>query len=561
MIAKDEANVVFQKRLDVLIRSAQPMIAVLTDEEERAVLSVMDVISRQWQEKKRRGGGNGGGRRHVYLWSSTKGVHIHPLDDFTPKPEKNAAFPTAQTDEWSEPTDSGVVLPTLDGLLDFLCSYEPTSYHPVVWVLLDAHEQVARQARKLRDLAARLASELPDTVIFLSPDTGDGGFPIPAGMTDDVSLMRFPLPTFEELKLVVEGFIAGLPEGSEVNLDEAGRVELADALRGLTVRCAMGVLAGAFITHRRLDSGAFTSILDAKRQIIGQTPGLTYYPPVPVEVGGLDVLKRFVREVHAAMTPEAHEYGLEPPRGVFLVGPPGTGKSLTAKLIAGGNIPLVRNSIGEMMASHLGQSEAHLRRALRVVEAIGRCVCWFDEMHLVFGGSGESDGQTSQRMQGELQTWLEERMESGRGADAFVVMTGNEPLDNPAMEQRLDEVFWVGLPGPVARREILNIHLRKAGREPDDYMLERVLKATAGFSGRELAILVQRSLRVAFLDDGRELRADDLAAAAEATKPTSVRRSGEYHALLTWARGSAVNASLPDDEPKARMAKKRKLDG
>ena len=560
MVTREEANVVFQKRLDVLIRSAQPMIAVLTDEEERAVLSVMDVIGRQWQEKKQREGGNGSGRRHMYLWSATKGVHIHPLDDYTPKPGKNSVFPKAKSDDWSESTVNEVFLPSLDDLLGFLCSYEPTSQHPVVWVLLDTHEQVSRNARKLRDLAARLASELPDTVVFLSPDTGDGGFPIPAGMTDDVTLLRFPLPTFGELKLMVEGFIDGLPDGSEVDLDENGRVELADALRGLTVRCAMSVLADAFITHRCLDSSAFTSVLDAKRQIIGQTPGLTYYPPVPVEVGGLDVLKRFVNEVHAAMTPEAREYGLEPPRGVFLVGPSGTGKSLTAKLIAGGIMPLVRISIGGMMASHLGKSEAHLRQALRVVEAIGRCTAWFDEAHLMIsGGGGESDGQTTQRLMAELQTWLEERMESGQGADAFVVMTGNESLDSPAVEQRMDAVFYVGLPGPTARREILDIHLRKAGRNPTEYDLGKTVAATVGFSGRELAILIQRSLRVAFLDK-RELTAGDLAVSAKATKPTSVRRSSEYHVLLKWARESAVNASLPDPEPTAQVAKKRKLD-
>lgn len=225
-------------------------------------------------------------------------------------------------------------------------------------------------------------------------------------------------------------------------------------------------------------------------------------------------------------------------------------------------MPLVRISIGGMMASHLGQSEAHLRRALRVVEAIGRCVCWFDEAHLMIsGGSGESDGQTTQRLMAELQTWLEERMDTGRGADAFVVMTGNEPLDNPAVEQRMDEVFWVGLPGPVARKEIINIHLRKAGRDPKDFVLNKAITVTAGFSGRELAILVQRSLRVAFLDKGRCLCTRDLVAAAKATKPTSVRRSSEYLALLKWAKESAVNASLLDDEPKARAAKRRKLDG
>ena len=101
----------------------------------------------------------------------------------------------------------------------------------------------------------------------------------------------------------------------------------------------------------------------------------------------------------------------------------------------------------------------------------------------------------------------------------------------------------------------------KKGAQKTKLAIAQVIKATAGFSGRELAILVQRSLRVAFLNDGQELRADDLVVSAKATKPTSVRRSSEYHALLKWARESAVNASLPDPEPKAKVAKKRRLDG
>ena len=305
------------------------------------------------------------------------------------------------------------------------------------------------------------------------------------------------------------------------------------------------------------DSAAIEKLCGAKQRIIGQTPGLTYYPPRPVEVGGLDVLKQFVAEAHAAMSPDAKEFGLEPPRGVFLVGPSGTGKSLTAKLIAGGKMPLVRVSIGGMMGSLLGQSEQHLRQALRTIEAIGRCVAWFDEAHLVIsGGGGESDGQTTQRMMGELQTWLEERMESGVGADAFVVMTGNQPLDNPAVEQRMDAVFWVGLPGPSARAEILGIHLRKAKR---DLPLSDVVVVTEGFSGRELAILVQQALRRAFLGN-RELTSDDLVAAARGAKPTSVRRSVEYQTLLNWAKASAVNASLPDLEGSDSVAAPRKLD-
>src|SRR5204862_5848746 len=110
--------------------------------------------------------------------------------------------------------------------------------------------------------------------------------------------------------------------------------------------------------------------------------------------------------------------GLDPPKGVLLLGVQGCGKSLAAKAIAGGlGVPLVRLDFGALYNKFHGETEKNLRDALASAEQLAPCVLWMDEIEKGLASGGE-DGGVSRRVLGYLLTWMAERK-----APVFIVAT------------------------------------------------------------------------------------------------------------------------------------------
>jgi SpoVK/Ycf46/Vps4 family AAA+-type ATPase len=135
-------------------------------------------------------------------------------------------------------------------------------------------------------------------------------------------------------------------------------------------------------------------------------------------------LKEYAQIKKSAFSAEARAAGVDAPKGVLLVGVPGTGKSLSAKAIAGGTMPLLRMDVGSLMGGLVGESEQNIRKALKVAEAVAPCVIWMDEIEKAIGGvesSAQSDGGTLARVFGTLLTWMQETT-----APVYVVATAND---------------------------------------------------------------------------------------------------------------------------------------
>jgi SpoVK/Ycf46/Vps4 family AAA+-type ATPase len=138
------------------------------------------------------------------------------------------------------------------------------------------------------------------------------------------------------------------------------------------------------------------------------------------------------------------EAGVDSPKGLLMVGTPGTGKSLSAKAIAGGQMPLLRMDVGALMGGLVGQSEGNMRQALKVAEAVAPCVLWIDEIEKALGGmgGGETDGGTTTRVFGTLLTWMQETK-----SPVYVVATANDVRSlRPELLRRFDDVMFVDLP-------------------------------------------------------------------------------------------------------------------
>jgi SpoVK/Ycf46/Vps4 family AAA+-type ATPase len=267
------------------------------------------------------------------------------------------------------------------------------------------------------------------------------------------------------------------------------------------------------------------------------------------DVGGLDALKAWLLRRRSAFTPEAAAFGLPTPRGILLMGIPGTGKSLTAKATASVlGKPLLRLDAGRLFAGIVGESEANLRRAIAMAEAVAPCVLMIDELDKGMSGSrssGSTDGGTTARVFGSFLSWLQEKE-----SPVFVVATANDISQLPPellRKGRLDEIFFLDLPGESERADIWRIHIARRKRDPELFDLTALVRQTDGFTGSEIEQAFVDALYAAY-DAGREVRQDDVAEALRRSVPLSVTMAEDIRALRQWASKRARSAAADPAE-------------
>lgn len=405
-------------------------------------------------------------------------------------------------------------------------------------VLKDFHEcwANAQIKRKLRTLAQRLKFT-KKAILVTAPENK-----VPLELKDEAVTLDFPAPDTDELQGVL-GRLTQTP-GVKVNLTELGREKLVQAALGLTAAQAQRVFAKAIVRDGSLDDQDIGLVTDEKKQVIRESQALEFYAvtETPDDVGGLGVLKEWLRLRERAFTQEARTYGLPAPKGIALIGIPGTGKSLTAKMIGGlWRLPLVRLDVGALFGSLVGESEERTRKALRLAETVAPCVLWIDEMEKALS-HGQGDSGTGVRVFGTILTWMQEKT-----APCFVVGTANNISALPPevlRRGRFDEVFFLDLPTERERREIFAVHLRKRNRLEQDFDLDRLARDSQGYVGAEIEQAIIDAMYIGF-NEQREFTSDDVAGAIEKQVPLSVSQRETIESLRNWLReGRAQSASF-----------------
>ncbi len=238
-----------------------------------------------------------------------------------------------------------------------------------------------------------------------------------------------------------------------------------------------------------------------KKRQLKKTDLLTYLDVLPsfAEIGGNERFKEWALETRAAWSEEGQKYGLKAPKGVLLVGIWGCGKSLGSKAMANAwGLPVVSLEMGKLRSANVGQSEANVYKAIRIIEAAAPCVVWVDEAEKSLSGgqsSAASDAGTTSRTIGILSTWLQETT-----AQVCLALTANSLKTLPVeFVNRMDERFFFDLPNDDERIEILRIHLAKAGQNPDDYQLSELAEKARGMVGREVEQAIQAAMRKSFV--------------------------------------------------------------
>lgn len=410
--------------------------------------------------------------------------------------------------------------------------------------------------RQLRNLARKLPSVAKDraqAIIVLSP-SGD----VPPELSNHATVIEWPMPDREEIAAILDASIRSLPDEIRESAAPNGTRDAAiDAAVGLSGEEASSCFARSIVQLRKIDP---KTIAKEKRRVIARERVLEWFDPLPGgldAVGGLENLKKWLVARSQAYSPKAREYGLPAPKGVLLAGIPGCGKSLTAKAIATAwGVPLLKVDLGALRSKFVGDSEANLRKAFKVIEAIGRCVVWFDEIEKALQGatSGSADGGVSSDALGAVLSWMQERQ-----GEAFVIATANDVEGLPPellRKGRFDEVWWVDLPTPTEREEILKAALRSHGRTNATVDARAVAGHCQGFTGSEIAALVPDALFTAFADNAREIKNADLISAAKTVVPLSKTASEKIAKLRQWAQGRARPASSTVEEQVAQIGER-----
>ncbi len=492
------------RRLQLLLRARHPLIWITTSDEPCTLALVREAVFDAGLS--------------AWHWSATLGVSDALV----------ASTPAIENTE--HPAAACIAMRLASG----------TRPHAAILAEPSGFLEDARTLRSLRDLVESLAAYGGSVIVV------EHSAPPPPALADLATRFEPSLPSEAALEEIVRASLRDMNDRRSIKVDIPKRSyrSLVRNLRGLSARHAALVIRDAVADDDAFTAEDLPRVVARKRELVGSGGVLEFVEAVRSldEVGGLERLKAWLGERERAFDDDAASFGISPPRGVLMLGVQGAGKSLSAKAIAAGwQRPLLRLDPSSLYDKYIGESEATLRKALRQAEMMAPIVLWIDEIEKGFASAASSsnDGGLSRRMFGTLLTWMQEHK-----APVFLVATANdiEALPPELLRKgRFDEIFFVDLPGERAREAIWRVHLARRRREPLEFDLPVLVRASDGRSGAEIEQALVSALTSAFAA-GRELSTEALVAAVEQSPPLSVVMAEKIAKLRSWAKDRCVPA-------------------
>jgi ATP-dependent 26S proteasome regulatory subunit len=536
------------ERLKVLINSSTPIVAMETVEEVRATALVRSACSEL--------------NMAVFEWTIADGL-VRSGSNAPVGPTDTPAVPTGSGHTQLSPEAARLAREVLSGMAGETPSaqaiYDTRDPAKVlahlesmtieaVFVLKDFHRHLDDPVvvRRLRDVGQKF-SENRRTLILTGPS-----FSLPSELSSLVEFLDLPLPDAPRLRQIIQETFQRLAKTHtlQLKLKADGVDAMAANLRGLAEEEAERAVSQAVMARYALCAETITDVLEAKKELLKRTGMLEFVEATDTmaNIGGLENLKNWLALRRGAWDEKAREFGLEPPRGVIILGVQGCGKSLCARAVAGEwKLPLVKFDTSAIFDKYVGETEKRVRKVFRVAEGLAPCVLWIDELEKVFAGSGPDsasvDAGVSSRMLGSFLGWMQDRK-----APVFVAATCNNVNALPPeliRKGRFDELFFVDLPNQTERKQIFSIQLAKRKRNPQEFDLDRVAAAAKGYSGAEIDAAVQTAMYASY-SSKQPMSAQTLCDALSQTVPLSATRAEDIDALRSWARERAVPASLAE---------------
>jgi AAA+ superfamily predicted ATPase len=527
-------------RLKVLIDSSTPIVVIETVEEMRAVrmvrvaCSALNLAAFEWSIATglARCGSDTQHASFDHALSSNYAATGHDATDIGAKAIYNSREPAQ-------------MLSNLAGI-----SIE------AAFILKDFHRHIDDPVvvRRLREVGQEFSANRR-TVIITAPSIS-----VPPELGALVEYLELPLPDKERLRQIVNEMIVRVGKAHTLKrtLDAPGFDALVNNLRGLTEEEAERTISQALVSRYGITPEIVSDVLAAKRDLLKRSEMLDFVQASDAlsAVGGLENLKHWLAQRRNTWGDDARNFGLEPPRGVIILGVQGCGKSLCARAVAGEwKLPLVKFDTAAIYDKYIGETEKRIKKVFQVAEGLAPCVLWIDELEKVFAGSGadsaSADAGVSSRLLASFLSWMQERK-----APVFVAATCNNVSVLPPeliRKGRFDELFFVDLPNQSERKQIFSIQLSRRKRNPANFDLERIAAAAEGYSGAEIDAAIQSAMYAAYAA-GTDLTNLTILNALRSTVPLSSTRAEEIQALREWARQRAVPASPADAAASASRA-------
>ncbi len=337
------------------------------------------------------------------------------------------------------------------------------------------------------------------------------------------------------------------------------RVEVTPAAEPGSLSWSAMAMAAAFLallafTVYRTTAGRIPSISGRARVAEHGEHVITFQ-----DVAGVDEAKDEVKEiVDFLREPDRFsEIGGRIPKGVLLVGPPGTGKTLLARSIAGeAGVPFLFASGSDFVEMYAGVGASRVRRLFRDARRHPSCIVFIDELDAVGRSRGGSSLSHEEREQTLNQLLVEmDGFESHRGI-VVIAATNRPDILDPALLRpgRFDRQVTVGNPDLRGREAILRVHARKISVDPAAD-LRSIARGTPGFSGADLANLVNEAALLTAREGRRTVTNDDLQEARDKVLMGVERRSialsdmDRMNCAYHEAGHAVVAALLPGADP------------
>jgi ATPase family associated with various cellular activities (AAA) len=372
----------------------------------------------------------------------------------------------------------------------------------------------------------------------------------------EIPLWTQELPDIQEIidNLINSKF---LPE----TYTEQDYLQIANASIGLYISDIIKSLIDINSKHNLDNSADIAKLLLARKiQLLNRLYDIEFLPPPAIELGGLELMQQSFKKFKRLLSPRAKQYNLRVPKGIMLVGPPGTGKSHSAKACSQNmGIPLIMVDWGNFR-SFGNQAEVKLKRLLRLADRLNQVILYFDDFDKGFAG----DDDLAKRLAGQLLTWMQERT-----SDVLVIASVNRMEWLPpelTRAGRFDYLFKVDLPNNGERHTIFKINAARFdkrfrnGQDPwDDEQWRRILKATNRCVGAEIQTIVERAAATIFFNaitsdtysseelPVLELTVEALLEERRQINPLAIREADRVESMRNKADQQALPSS-PSDE-------------
>lgn len=488
----------FTDELAVAIRARYPLIWLSSWEERRVERIIKDICIVQ-------------GKRFV-IWTSTKGF----VDPEGKVIQQGAADLTEALNQVVEEARSKAT----------------------IWLFKDLHRWIDQASdkvvyRMLRD-AVEVVKSSPSTVIVLSPVLA-----YPKELEKSILVLDVPYPDRVDLKAVMDRFTSSAKVKETIQMPTPEEEDqILRSAAGLTEDEMENIIAKSLVMFKRIDTKL---VVSEKEQTIRKSGVIEFYQSLEGldTVGGLDNLKAWITRRGLTFSQKARDFGLRPPRGIFLAGVTGCGKSLSVKAMASYlQMPLLMVDASKVLGSYVGQSEQNLKAILKTAEAVSPAILFIDECEKLLPPSTGGDSGVGTRLMGGLLTWMQENKKP-----VIVAATANDPLKLPVeLMNRFDAVFFVDLPTKAEREEVWSVQIKKAGRDPKAFSLARLAEESEGWSGREIESVISEALIRAF-EAGKDIDTAQIIEVLKGRVPLSVQRREDIEKMRRWGRDFAISAS------------------